>query len=83
MELVHTLREYPEIAIFLALALGFWFGNIKFGKFSLGVVTSVLLAGVPHRASSRSPFLPTLNPLSSSCFFLRSAMESVRSFSAD
>ncbi len=82
MELVHTLREYPEIAIFLALALGFWFGNIKFGKFSLGVVTSVLLAGV-LLASSRSRFLPTLNPLSSSCFFLRSAMESVRSFFAD
>ena len=46
MELGKTLREYPEIAIFLALALGFWFGNLKFGKFSLGVVTSVLLAGV-------------------------------------
>ncbi len=30
----------------MALAIGFWFGNIKFGKFSLGVVTSVLLAGV-------------------------------------
>src|SRR5215510_7134378 len=44
--LVQTLREYPEIAIFLALAVGFWFGNLKFGKFSLGVVTSVLLAGV-------------------------------------
>ncbi len=44
--LIHTLREYPEIAIFLTLALGFWFGRFKFGKFSLGVVTSVLLAGV-------------------------------------
>lgn len=44
--LVQTLRHYPEIAIFLALAIGFWFGNLKFGKFSLGVVTSVLLAGV-------------------------------------
>ena len=44
--LVQTLRTYPEIAIFLTLALGFWFGNLKFGKFSLGVITSVLLAGV-------------------------------------
>jgi putative transport protein len=44
--IVQTLREYPEIAIFLALAIGFWFGNLKFGSFSLGVVTSVLLAGV-------------------------------------
>lgn len=46
MEFGQTLRAYPEIAIFLALALGFWFGNLKFGSFSLGVVTSVLLAGV-------------------------------------
>src|ERR1051325_12093464 len=44
--IVETLREYPEIAIFLTLALGFWVGGLKFGKFSLGVVTSVLLAGV-------------------------------------
>jgi len=44
--IIETLRQYPEIAIFLALAVGFWFGNLKFGSFSLGVVTSVLLAGV-------------------------------------
>src|SRR4026209_2127618 len=43
---VQTLRAYPEIAIFLALGLGFWFGNLKFGRFSFGVITSVLLAGV-------------------------------------
>jgi putative transport protein len=43
---LQTLRDYPEIAIFLTLALGFWFGNLKFGKLSFGVVTSVLLAGV-------------------------------------
>jgi putative transport protein len=41
-----TLRTYPEIAIFLALALGFYIGGLKFGKFSLGNVTGVLLAGV-------------------------------------
>src|SRR4051794_34456639 len=44
--IIQTLRDYPEIAIFLTLALGFWFGNLKFGAFRLGVVTSVLLAGV-------------------------------------
>jgi putative transport protein len=44
--LFDTLRQYPEIAIFLALALGFWVGQMRFGKFSLGVVTSTLLAGV-------------------------------------
>lgn len=44
--LCNTLREYPEISIFLALALGFWVGGLKIGKFSLGNVTGVLLAGV-------------------------------------
>lgn len=44
--LFNTLREYPEIAIFLALAIGFYIGGIKFGKFTLGNVTGVLLAGV-------------------------------------
>jgi putative transport protein len=44
--LVETLRHNPEIAIFLALALGFLIGGVKIGKFSLGNVTGVLLAGV-------------------------------------
>jgi putative transport protein len=44
--LVETLRNNPEIAIFLALALGFLIGGVKLGKFSLGNVTGVLLAGV-------------------------------------
>jgi len=43
---VETFREYPEIAIFLTLAIGFYIGGLKFGKFSLGSVTGVLLAGV-------------------------------------
>lgn len=44
--LFNCLRTYPEIAIFLALAIGFYVGGLKFGKFSLGSVTGVLLAGV-------------------------------------
>jgi putative transport protein len=44
--LVETLRHYPEIAIFLTLAIGFLIGGIKLGKFSLGNVTGVLIAGV-------------------------------------
>lgn len=44
--MVETLQHYPEIAIFLALALGFLIGPIKLGKFSLGNVTGVLLMGV-------------------------------------
>jgi putative transport protein len=41
-----TLRSYPEIAIFLVLALAFFIGGLKFEKFSHGNVTGVLLAGV-------------------------------------
>ena len=44
--LINTLRDHPEIAIFLTLALGFFIGKIKLGKFTLGSVTGVLLAGV-------------------------------------
>ena len=44
--LVESLRKYPEIAIYLALAGGFLIGPRKIGKFSLGNVTGVLLVGV-------------------------------------
>jgi putative transport protein len=44
--LIETLQRYPEVAIFLALAVGFAIGGIKLGKFSLGNVTGVLIAGV-------------------------------------
>jgi len=43
---VKSFQQYPELAIFLTLALGYWVGKLKFGKFSLGAVTGVLLAGV-------------------------------------
>ncbi len=44
--IVQTLRDHAEISIFLVLALGAWVGKFKVGSFSLGVVTSTLLAGV-------------------------------------
>jgi hypothetical protein len=34
--IIYTLQRYPEIAIFLTLAIGFAIGGIKLGKFSLG-----------------------------------------------
>jgi putative transport protein len=43
---VATLRSYPELALFLALALGFWLGTRKIAGFSLGSVTATLLAAV-------------------------------------
>jgi putative transport protein len=41
-----TLRQYPEIAIFLALALGYYFGGFTFKGIGLGSVTATLLAAV-------------------------------------
>ncbi len=41
-----TLQHYPELAIFLALAIGFWIGPKKIGGFNLGNVTATLLAAV-------------------------------------
>ena len=43
---VHALRDNPELAIFLTLAIGFFIGRIKIGSFSLGIVVGCLLAGV-------------------------------------
>jgi putative transport protein len=41
-----TLRHYPEIAIFLTLAIGYFFGKFTFKGLGLGSVTATLLAGV-------------------------------------
>jgi len=43
---VRALQQNPELAIFLALAIGFLIGRVKFGSFSLGIVVGTLLAGV-------------------------------------
>lgn len=44
--IVDTFREYPALAIFLTIGIGFWVGRLKYKTFSLGTVTSVLLVGV-------------------------------------
>ena len=41
-----TLKQYPEIAIFLTLAIGYYFGKFTFKGIGLGAVTATLLAGV-------------------------------------
>src|SRR5499426_361712 len=43
---VATLKQYPEIAIFLALGLGYYFGGFTFKGIGLGSVTATLLAAV-------------------------------------
>ncbi|TCR68569.1 aspartate-alanine antiporter [Bosea sp. BK604] len=42
----NALRDNPDLAIFLTVALGFLIGRLKFGSFSLGIVVGCLLAGV-------------------------------------
>jgi putative transport protein len=42
----NTLRAYPELAVFFALAVGFAVGPWKLAGFTLGNVTATLLAGV-------------------------------------
>jgi putative transport protein len=41
-----TLRSYPEIAIFLALGIGYYVGKFTFRGIGLGAVTSTLLVAV-------------------------------------
>jgi len=43
---VTSLRENPELAIFLTLAIGFVIGRARIGSFRLGNVVGTLLAGV-------------------------------------
>jgi putative transport protein len=44
--ITRTLRENPELAIFLTLAIGFTIGRLRIGTFRLGNVVGTLLAGV-------------------------------------
>ena len=43
---VSMIRENPELAIFLTLAIGFVIGRLRIGSFRLGNVVGTLLAGV-------------------------------------
>jgi putative transport protein len=44
--LEHTFAKYPELAVYLALGVGYWVGGLKFRGFSLGGATGSLLAGI-------------------------------------
>jgi len=43
---VTTLQQYPEIAIFLSLAAGYYFGSFTYKGLGLGAVTATLIAAV-------------------------------------
>ena len=60
-QVMDALRDNPEIAVFLAIALGILLGRIKLGSFHLGSVAGALLMGlligqiglqVPHELKS-------------------------------
>ena len=40
------LVKYPELAVFLAISIGYWIGGVKLKGFSLGPVTGSLFAGI-------------------------------------
>jgi putative transport protein len=40
------LVRYPELALFLVIAIGYWIGSFKIGAFSLGPVTGALFGGL-------------------------------------
>ena len=44
--LKHFLVSYPELALFLVIAAGYWIGSFKVGLFSLGPATGALFAGL-------------------------------------
>src|SRR6478752_1960988 len=44
--LFNTLRTYPEIAIFLSLAIGYYVGSFTYKGLGLGAVTGTLIAAV-------------------------------------
>ncbi len=47
MDWIHQIfQKSPEIALFLSLAVGYFIGQINFGKFQLGGVGGSLLAAV-------------------------------------
>jgi putative transport protein len=44
--LFQTLRSYPELAVFLTLAIGFYIGRLKIAGLGIGSVTGVLVTGL-------------------------------------
>jgi putative transport protein len=59
---VQTLRNYPEIAVFLSLALGYYFGSFTYKGLGLGAVTATLIAAViigQFEIKIGSPLKPT------------------------
>jgi putative transport protein len=67
MDLIHTFfQKYPELAVYLALGLGYMVGSLKLGGFSLGGSTGSLLAGLLIGGL----FAPPVNATAKSVLFM-------------
>ncbi|WP_376984340.1 TrkA C-terminal domain-containing protein [Bosea sp. R86505] len=60
------LVGYPELAVFLAIGLGYWIGSVSFGAFKLGPVTGSLFAGLSIGQFAEVP----VSPIAKSFLFL-------------
>ena len=63
---VDALRDNPELALFLTLALGFALGRIRIGSFELGPIVGCLFAGVVVGQLG----IPVSQPLKNAFFLL-------------
>ena len=83
---VHTLRSYPEIAIFLSLALGYYFGSFTYKGLGLGAVTATLIAAViigQLGITISGPLKPTFFLISLFAIGYRVGPQFVRGIAAD
>jgi putative transport protein len=60
------LQSYPELAVFLAIGIGYWIGSFAFGSFKLGPVTGSLFAGIGIGQFATVP----VSPIAKSFLFL-------------
>ncbi|MGL4441751.1 MAG: aspartate-alanine antiporter [Bosea sp. (in: a-proteobacteria)] len=60
------LQNYPELAVFLSIGIGYWIGGFAFGSFKLGPVTGSLFAGIAIGQFADVP----VSPIAKSFLFL-------------
>ena len=53
----HLFEKYPEMAVYLAIGVGYLIGAVKFRGAGLGAVTGSLLAGSSYRKFLSCPCL--------------------------
>lgn len=53
--LIEFLVDYPELMVFLAIAIGYLIGSVRIGGFSFGPVAGSLFAGLLLRQLAAVP----------------------------